>query len=296
MTWVTACDFSYSKPNLPALWAGGVRVILGYLSDTPGKGLTQAYVDQALALGFGIVPLYETTAQAALGGKAAGITAATTATRIAARLGCPAAVPIVYALDADYTAAQMAGPVSAYITGLHAVAGLDGEYGGYRQLSYLVAHKIDVGRLFQTYAWSNGAWLSAGQAPIEQYRNGVTLAGATVDLCRIDLTTLTIWEHMAAIDSTDILPLDWQTDMSFGIYDSNSMHDTYTGGSRKGQPIPLVAAVKSIEKTLAAVTTNGSSPDVTALVSAVAALTAQVAQLQKTLAAAGAAAVAALSA
>lgn len=202
-TWTLACDASYDMPDPAQL--GDVDVVMGYLSDTPGKGMTAAYVARCAAAGKKILPLYETTATMALAGRTGGIAAANTAIGIGRRLGLPGDVPIIYALDQDYTTAQMAGPVSAFVDGLHAVAGLDGEYGGYNQLGWLVAHKQDVGRLFQTYAWSGGRWLPATQAPIEQYRNGVKLAGGTVDLCRIDETQITLWnpgELMTAVDLT----------------------------------------------------------------------------------------------
>jgi len=221
MTWSLAVDASYDMPDPAAAAAANIAVIMGYLSDTPGKGLTAAYIQRAAAAGVKLLPLYETTSRMALAGRTGGITAANTATAIGRRLGLPPDVPIIYALDSNYTDTEMAGPVSAFVDGLHAVAGLDGEYGGYNQLGWLVAHQQDVGRLFQTYAWSAGRWLPSAQAPIEQYHNGVALAGGTVDLCRIDLSAITAWNPGDAMGFTaDDLDVMLHTDGKFRNFPS----------------------------------------------------------------------------
>lgn len=191
--WTKSCDFSYDQPDLDALWAAGYRVILPYVSNTPGKGLTAAYAAKALKLGYRIIPLYETTATMALGGFAGGAKAAATATAIARALGCPAGVPILYALDQNYTSAQMAGPVSEFVRGLHSVSGPDGEYGGINQLRYLIKHGSAADAQFQTYAWSNGAWLPAADAAVRQTKNGVHVAGGIVDDGEVDLSQITTW-------------------------------------------------------------------------------------------------------
>lgn len=254
--WLKGCDFSYSKPDLQKLWDAGYRVILGYLSDTPGKGLDAAYIAQALAIGFRIVPLYETTARAALGGRAAGVAQATAAMGIAAALGMPAGVTVIFALDSDYTTAEMA-TVSAFVDGLHAVAGSDGEYGGVDQLKYLIAHKTaDLGRMFMTYAWQHGAaWLPAAQAPIEQIQNGVNVAGGVIDVCRVDVDNpaLTLWEAEMPV-----------TDADAGVIAAHKTYDgeTWIGATQDGrtfakaardQAIANAATLAGIVKTEAAI-------------------------------------------
>lgn len=202
MSWLKGCDFSYSKPDLPQLWAAGYRVILIYLSDS-GKGFTDAYANQALDIGFKILPLYETSAGAALGGYTTGVAHAKFATAKAAAQGIPKEVPIIYALDQQFSDAELSGPVSQYVKGLASVAGDDELYGGYHQLDYLIKHGFPGRQNFQTYAWSGGAWLPTGVAPIEQYHNGVNVAGGNVDDCRVQ-DNLIFWEKDMALTPDDI--------------------------------------------------------------------------------------------
>ena len=110
MAWLKGCDFSWDKPNLKDLWNAGYRVILVYMSTT-SKGVSKSYVDEALNLGFKILPLYETYAGAALGGYPIGVQHAREATSVAKSLGCPPEVPIIYALDRDFSTSELQGPV-----------------------------------------------------------------------------------------------------------------------------------------------------------------------------------------
>lgn len=280
-TWVLGCDFSYSKPDLQQLWDAGYRVILGYLSDTPGKGMSQAYVDEALAIGFKIVPLYETTARAALGGHTAGVAQAGAAMRIGAALGMPAATTVIFALDSDYTTTEMATVVE-FVAGLHSVAGSDGEYGGIDQLRYLLAHHIgDGGRLFQTYAWSDGEWLAAADAPIEQTRNGVDAYGGTIDICRVDIDnpSLTLWEPtMAGFDDGDAAHLLGYVDPFLG----QSLHgllkttNDRTGAAANTQLPAIAATLAGIVKTEAAIQLALSSGATSGDAAALAGLAAQI--------------------
>jgi len=222
--------------------------------------------------------------------------------------------------------------VTEFVAGLHAVAGSDGEYGGVDQLRYLLAHNTgDAGRLFQTYAWSNGQWLDAGDAPIEQFHNGLSIAGGVVDDCRVDLdsTSIHFWggDPMSAADTTKAT---FQTDGVLKNYawrpDATS-NPTITAESliREGgdeahaahigvvQANATLAAIVKTEaalqltlNTIAAAVTSGVPVDTAALAaqikaigdqesSAVAALHQQIADLRVALAAAAAGEATALS-
>jgi hypothetical protein len=122
----------------------------------------------------------------------------------------PSNVPIIYALDQDFTTSQLAGPISEYVRGLHSVAGDDAVYGGYRQLAYLIRHGSPVKQNFQTYAWSGGKWLPVSEAPVEQFHNGVKVAGGTVDDCRVQ-DNLTFWEKDMPLSKADGQVV-WDTD------------------------------------------------------------------------------------
>lgn len=177
------CDFSYGKPNWVQLKAAGFSVAAGYLSDTPGKGMSAQDIKDCCAAGLYFLGLYETTANAAMGGRAEGVKQATAATSIAKRVGYTGKL-IEYAIDFNATTTQMA-TVAKFVEGLHDVQGLDGEYGGINQLRYLISHGV-TDKEFQTYAWSNGQWLPLTEAPIRQTLNGQKIAGGTVDIGWID--------------------------------------------------------------------------------------------------------------
>lgn len=224
MTWVKACDLSYDHPNYAELYAAGYRVVLRYLSRTAGKGLTAAERDAIWSAGLRIRLLYETTATAALGGRTAGRAQATDAEALKKELGAPADFPVIYALDSDFTDTQLAGPVSDFVAGLHDIAGPDSLYGGYDQLNYFIKHGQMTGAaLFQTYAWSGGRWLPIDEAPIEQYHNGVSVAGGTVDDCRISSTLRT-----------------WGPDMTMTADDAHTL--TYTDGLIKPKAEVIAAS------------------------------------------------------
>lgn len=199
--WREAVDLAYTTVDYDALAKAGVEVVLRYLSPTPGKGLTAAERDRIWAAGLAILPLYETSATAALGGFQTGAQQALDAARIGASLGLPAGFEIWYAIDFDATAAQMAGPVTQFVRGLRSVAGADGLYGGVAQLNFLHKAGLTDDTGFQTYAWSDGAWTT--HAKIQQYANGVHLAGGVVDRCRVD-DTLPLWRP--GMELTDKLP------------------------------------------------------------------------------------------
>jgi len=256
MAWLKGCDFSFSKPNLQQLWDAGYRVILVYLSDVSSKGVTPAYAAEALSIGFKILPLYETTAGAALGGYSTGVAHATTATRIAANLGIPPEVPIIYALDQDFSTAQLAGSVTRYVEGLNAVHGDDALYGGYNQLGYLIRHGLAGSQNFQTYAWSGGKWLPVDQAPVEQFHNGVSVAGGVVDDCRVQ-DNLIFWEKdmaitaadakliAAAVWAADVIPVDPTNSTNPTWRADNTLATIYFQGKKPFPTVPTAAQVAS---------------------------------------------------
>lgn len=198
-TWVECCDFAYSHPDPTGLRNAGIEGILRYFSKTPGKGLTLAERNAAWAAGLWIRGLYESTAERALAGYAAGQADARLARSIARSLEYPDDLPIIFAVDFQATATQLAGPVSDYFRGIASIEAGDEAYGGIATIQALVKNHLSAGG-FQTYAWSSGRW--DPDAEFEQYRNGVTIAGGVVDRCRA-LSTTRFWEApMTAVDLT----------------------------------------------------------------------------------------------
>ena len=177
-------DYSYSRPDLVQLYAAGKRVVCRYVSwSRLGKNLSLAEASALSAAGFAVVTNWEYTAQDQLGGYDKGVEHAREADRQHRACGGPATRPIYFSTDFDASASQLAGPVTQYFRGAASVLGLGrvGVYGGLRSVRYMLDHGL-ARWAWQAYAWSGGVW--DNRAHIQQYRNGVTLAEATVDLDR----------------------------------------------------------------------------------------------------------------
>lgn len=172
-----------SGPTPAELKATGVTFVCRYLSYV--NSLTQVKImtaseTQALSqAGISIVSNYEWYANRALEGFASGVQDAQIAASQHAACGGPNTRPIYFSVDADVDGSS----VAAYFKGVASVIGLSrtGAYGSYRVLEYLF-NIGDIAWGWQTYAWSGGAW--EPRAHIQQYQNGMTLAGHSVDYDR----------------------------------------------------------------------------------------------------------------
>lgn len=180
---IQGCDYSYRHPDPRGLAEAGYRFVVRYLGDGgPGKALTATEAADLRAAGVDIVASWERGAQNAMGGHAAGVADATTALREARAVGAPPTRPIYFPVDWDWQPQD--GPaVQAYFEGLATVLPrpMIGLYGGYAVCMW--AWNLGLaGWYWQTYAWSDNRWV--GHASIEQYQNGVSVAGGDVDLDR----------------------------------------------------------------------------------------------------------------
>jgi hypothetical protein len=144
--------------------------------------LRELYADEVNRLiggGVDVVLIHERLADAALGGYAYGVRDARDAIASANSLGCPAHVPVYFAVDFDEAPSQAAA-VAAYMDGAASVIGRQrvGAYGGYWTISRLFdAQKIRWG--WQTYAWSGGQFDQRCQ--LFQYSNDHVVDGVQVD-------------------------------------------------------------------------------------------------------------------
>lgn len=170
-------------PPIDALKKGGVTFVCRYLSEvneqTESKLLTLAEAKMLSQANMSIVSNYEWYASRATEGHASGVYDAQIAAAQHTACGGPSDRPIYFSVDEDVDGSQCA----EYFQGVALVIGLPrtGAYGSYRVLKYL----FDQGLIkwgWQTYAWSYGAW--EPRAHIQQYQNGVMLAGASVDYNR----------------------------------------------------------------------------------------------------------------
>ncbi|MEU8331549.1 glycoside hydrolase domain-containing protein [Micromonospora sp. NPDC048839] len=173
-------DYSWGRPSISALQAGGYTFACRYLSDsTTGKNLTRSEADALIAGGIDIVSNWEYTASEALQGYAKGVENATKAHSQALACGMPAGRPIYLSVDFDASASQQP-VINAYFDGAASVLGRArvGAYGGY----YVIKRLFDAGKIrwgWQTYAWSSGQWDSRAQ--LRQVENGVSIGGADCD-------------------------------------------------------------------------------------------------------------------
>ncbi|MDL4774949.1 MULTISPECIES: glycoside hydrolase domain-containing protein [Thermomonosporaceae] len=177
---VFGVDYAWGRPGAAALKKAGAKFACRYLShDTTGKNLTQAEANELSAAGLWLVVVWETSANRALDGRAAGQADARDAAAQATALGMPGDRPIYFAVDFDASAAQQSA-INAYLDGAASVIGRGrvGVYAGYGPTKRAFdAGKITYG--WQTYAWSGGKWDSRAQ--LQQYSNDHTINGVGVD-------------------------------------------------------------------------------------------------------------------
>lgn len=188
---VEGVDYAWSRPDPTALYAAGKRFAIRYVSyDRTGKNLTRQEADRLQAAGLAIVTNWEWDPRDQLGGRQRGRVHATEADRQHRQCGGPPDRPIYFSTDFDATAAQLQVCYD-YPRGCADVIGWDrvGVYGGIRTVTYMADRGVRW--LWQTYAWSSGRWDS--RAHIRQYRNGVRLAGGTVDLNRATVPDYGQW-------------------------------------------------------------------------------------------------------
>ena len=173
-------------PPIAALKSANVAFVCRYLSEenpvTLVKILTASEAKALSAAGISLVSNYEWTGTTPLGGHNAGVFDAQIARDQHAACGGPADRPIYFSVDFDATPAQMPAIID-YFHGVASVIGLarTGAYGSYFTIKALLDAKA-IMWAWQTYAWSGGQWDS--RAHIQQYDNGVTFAGLSVDYDR----------------------------------------------------------------------------------------------------------------
>lgn len=163
-------DFAWGAPSVGRMHELGAAFGACYFSHDSSKGCAQraGLVSSFHAAGISTVGVWETTANRAAQGCAAGRADAIEAARQARAVGNTNR-PIDFAIDFDATGPQ----VDSYFSCAHAQLGQrDEAYGGYRPLKYLCEHHLVGHANWQTYAWSDGLWLPASCAPLEQYLNG----------------------------------------------------------------------------------------------------------------------------
>jgi len=246
---IEGVDYAWSRPDPAGLYAAGKRFASRYLShDRTGKNLTAAEAEALGAAGIAVVCNWEWRAGDAKGGFAAGAEYAAEAARQAAACGMPAGRPIYFSID--YDPAGSYGPIDAYFQGIGSVLPVSqiGAYGGYGTIDHLLGAGL-IRWAWQTFAWSGGQWHPG--AHVQQYRNGVTVAGGDLDLDRAMVADYGQW--IPGKDAEDMTPE--QARQLFNLDRLNTAllldADEVTGlddgqGNRVSYPLMVVQRQKAI--------------------------------------------------
>ena len=174
-----------SATGVARLRLAGKKFVARYLAPSGSsydwKRLRRSEVLALRAARMGLVCVWETSANRALAGQTAGQSDARAAWALLKELGIPGAV-VYFAVDFDARPEDQVR-INAYLRGAGTVLGVGrvGVYGGYWPVKRAMDAKV-ARYGWQTYAWSGGN--RDRRAQVYQYRNGVRLAGYTVDLDR----------------------------------------------------------------------------------------------------------------
>lgn len=178
-------DYSFARPSPAGLVAAGIRFAGRYIGPGSGKLLDADELAALTAAGLSVFLLAEGASDSAAGGYPVGQAHAAAARAHARALGIPDHRPAYYAVDYDITEANWPS-AREYLRGACDVDGVArvGVYGDVQALEW--ARRDGVASwFFQTLSassWSQGRVFDGNH--VEQYRNGVQLAGGEVDLCR----------------------------------------------------------------------------------------------------------------
>lgn len=179
MNAVPGFDMAWGAKPFAEARAQGLRFVMRYLSHDPSKNLSKDELQQWQRQGFAVGVVWESTANRALQGHAAGAEDARAAQSQLRELGLPH-LPVYFAVDFDATDSQKP-KVADYMNGAQSVLGYlrTGAYGGFFTIDYLLRRRA-IRYAWQTYAWSGGK--VHPKAHLYQYRNGVTIGRASCDL------------------------------------------------------------------------------------------------------------------
>lgn len=205
MTVIEGVDYAWSAPSAAGLAAAGKKFAVRYGGPgSSGKQLKSSELRALRAAGLDVVANAEGSA-GGFHGQAAGISWARQAQTYFTDLGMPAGRPVYFSVDWNADSTDWAG-IDAACRGAASVIGADmvGVYGGYNT----IAHCSSAGTakwFWQTYAWSAGKWHP--DCHMQQYRNGVTVAGGSVDLTRAVKPDYGQWGYQGGdLTTVDLTP------------------------------------------------------------------------------------------
>lgn len=182
---IEGVDYAFSRPSPAGLRDAGKRFAVRYGGPgTADKHLTAAEVRALHGAGLAIVANAEGTARGLAGGARIGAQWADLADAHFRALGLPNNRPIYLSADWDvqpgeWPAVRAALEAAGRLIG----AGRVGLYGGRRAIEWGQRDRC-AQWFWQTYAWSGTPTHWVPGCHLQQYRNGVTVAGGDCDLNR----------------------------------------------------------------------------------------------------------------
>lgn len=251
-------DEAWGKVDPVTAYNLGYRFIVGYVSEDESKNLSRDDVARIHAAGMAVAFVYEFNPQSALGGYASGQNNAAVALAHFQTLGVPTGVACYNAgTDFNVSPGQMSTCL-AHETGFAVTMATkgyrSGAYTGYPFGLYLTQHNY-AGFIWQTYAWSNGAWLAA--AALRQIQNGVHVAGIDVDIDESEVIDFGQWE-----ETTMLLDEPQQGWLQWAAYriEAASKGLVMVGGPANGtEEMWLVQAIKELQTEVADIKANMTS-------------------------------------
>lgn len=210
------CASKLTARTAEAIRAEGYAFAGRYLVPDSGatawKALTRAEAEDITSAGLRLLTVWETTADRAKGGAAAGAADGASALKRAREIGMPAGGVIYFAVDYDARQGDM-DAIEAYLRAARANTGEYeiGVYGPYRVIETMARRKA-CAAFWQCVAWSYGQ--KSVFLNVYQGWFGQTVAGVAVDIdeCQ-DMDRAGIWtyeedENMIRYNTMSELP-DW---------------------------------------------------------------------------------------
>jgi hypothetical protein len=238
-------DYAFSTPSPGALFQAGKRFAMRYVG--PGSDPKHLTVAEATALnraGLWCVTLVEGAVGDPKFGFNMGVTHAKSALTMCRARGYPTSVPMYFAVDYDVSSTSWPS-AREYLRGAGTVIGPQrvGVYGEYDAMVWAKRDGV-ASWFFQTYAWSAGRWYGGNH--VEQYRNGVSLAGGIVDLCRSKQADFGQWSLISPHPEEGDMLIQVRETLAVWTVDAartwrRSISNTQELASWKGAPVTPVA-------------------------------------------------------
>jgi len=244
MTLISGVDYAFEVPTIKGLLDAGVKFAVRYGGPgTSDKWLTADELQRLTNAGIDVVANAEGTS-GGFRGYSNGRAWAQSALQHFKNLGMPDNRPIYFSVDFDAQSSDWAD-IDAACDGAASIIGRSrvGVYGSYNTVNHLHSNGKATW-YWQTYAWSHGIWHSANH--LEQYRNGVIIGGANLDLTRAVKSDFGQWNGLGdsmAIQDDVLAALHTYFD---GVATGSDNQIEYASGQQVWkQPIPNIYRKKA---------------------------------------------------